>query len=111
MVAAEGAWGVAYVIFIIFVSLEIPLSVAIFVTIAMTMGHTLSAILFADAFRYMQVSEILANNLTWLAIAISGYWIHRRSEGATRKAFLDTRQSIQARLAAHDENDKLGKQV
>lgn len=107
-VAAEGAWAVAYVIFIMFVSLEIPLSVAITASLLFTVSHSLSAIYFADAFRYMQISEILANNLTWLAIGVSGYWIHRRSEGATRKAFLDTRQSIQARLAAHDENDKLG---
>lgn len=42
-----------------------------------------------------------------MVIGISGFWIRRRAEGACRKAFLDTRQSIQARLDAHDENDKL----
>ena len=109
MVAAEGTWAVAYVLFIALVSLEIPLWIAGGMFIALCMGHLASAIIFTQGFRHLQLSELIANNLTWSIIALTGFWIHRRAEGGTRKAFLDTRQSIQARLAAHDENDKLGK--
>ncbi len=106
--AAEGSWAVAYVIFIAFVSLEIPLWIAVILAVVLSVGHSVSAYFFATAFGYLQLSELVANVLTWGIIAVTGFWIHRRADGATRKAFLDTRQSIQARLAAHDENDKLG---
>ncbi|CAG7818171.1 unnamed protein product, partial [Allacma fusca] len=109
MVAAEGSWAVAYVLFIAFVSLEIPLWIAGVMFLLLLSGHFVCALFFTQGFRYLQWSELIANGLTWFIIAVTGFWIHRRAEGGTRKAFLDTRQSIQARLAAHDENDKLGK--
>lgn len=98
----------AYVLFVAFVSLEIPLWIAGVMFVLLCSGHMAVAILFADSFRYLQLPELIANGITWVVISLTGFWIHRRAEGGTRKAFLDTRQSIQARLAAHDENDKLG---
>lgn len=105
--AAEGSWAVAFVILIAFVSLEIPLLVGVGLTGVISTGHTVAAYFFATSFSYIQVAQLVANLLTWASIAITGFWIHRKADGGTRKAFLDTRQSIQARLAAHDENDKL----
>jgi len=111
MVAAEGSWTIAYVAFVAFVSLEIPLWLAVCLTIFLTSGHFVCSVLFANEFRYLIESELIGNTVTWGIVACAGFWIHRKTEGATRRAFLDTRQSIQARLAAHDENDKLGKQI
>jgi hypothetical protein len=111
LVAAEGAWAIAYVLFIAYVSLEVPLWIAGLLTVALTAGHFVTAILFCDLFRYLQMSQLIANGVLWTVISVCGFWIHRRAEGACRKAFLDTRQSIQARLNAHDENDKLGRWI
>jgi len=107
LVAAEGSWAVAFVIFIAFVSLEIPLLVGVGLATALSIGHAVSAYFFATSFSYLHVAQLVGNVLTWITVGITGFWIHRKADGATRKAFLDTRQSMQARLAAHDENDKL----
>ena len=48
-----------------------------------------------------------SNTLIFLAVNIAGVYIHDRTQHAQRKAFLDTRNCIAARLHMEDENEKL----
>ena len=48
-----------------------------------------------------------SNTLIFLAVNIAGVYIHDRTQHAQRKAFLDTRNCIAARLDMEDENEKL----
>ena len=51
--------------------------------------------------------QVTANLIIFAAVNIAGVYIHDRSEHAQRKAFLDTRNCIAARLDMEDENERL----
>lgn len=50
---------------------------------------------------------MIANVVVFLCVNIVGIFIHNLMEHAQRKAFLDTRNCIAARLEMEDENEKL----
>lgn len=51
--------------------------------------------------------QLVANSVVAAAVNVAGVWLHQMMEAAQRKAFLDTRNCIAARLHMEDENDKL----
>lgn len=51
--------------------------------------------------------QLISNSLVFLAVNIVGLLVHNLMEHAQRKAFLDTRNCIAARLEMEDENEKL----
>ena len=51
-----------------------------------------------------------ANLLIFVAVNLVGLFVHNLMEHAQRKAFLDTRNCIAARLEMEDENEKLVKE-
>ncbi len=51
--------------------------------------------------------QVTANVIMFLAVNIAGVYIHDRNDHAQRKAFLDTRNCITARLEMEDENEKM----
>lgn len=50
---------------------------------------------------------MIANVVVFLCANIVGIFMHNLMEHAQRKAFLDTRNCIAARLEMEDENEKL----
>ncbi|XP_022256133.1 Ca(2+)/calmodulin-responsive adenylate cyclase-like isoform X2 [Limulus polyphemus] len=52
-------------------------------------------------------AELAANGVTFLSVNMVGFFVHRLVEHGQRKAFLDTRNCINARLEMEDENEKL----
>ena len=56
---------------------------------------------------YLFYFKVTSNTLIFLAVNIAGVYIHDRTQRAQRKAFLDTRNCIAARLDMEDENEKL----
>lgn len=51
--------------------------------------------------------QLTANVVVFLCVNIVGIFMHNLMEHAQRKAFLDTRNCIAARLEMEDENEKL----
>ena len=51
--------------------------------------------------------QLAANILVFLAVNLVGLFIHNLTEEGQRRAFLDTRDCIAARLDMEDENEKL----
>ncbi|KAG8185404.1 hypothetical protein JTE90_018625 [Oedothorax gibbosus] len=51
--------------------------------------------------------QISANLLAFVCVSVVGLFVHNLMERAQRKAFLDTRNCIKARLEMEDENEKL----
>jgi hypothetical protein len=51
--------------------------------------------------------QLAANILVLLAANLVGLFIHNLTEEGQRRAFLDTRDCIAARLEMEDENEKL----
>lgn len=55
--------------------------------------------------------QVTANVLAFLCMNIVGIFVHNLMERAQRKAFLDTRNCIKARLEMEDENEKLVSEI
>ena len=53
------------------------------------------------------LSQLSANVVVFLCVNVVGVFTHNLMEHAQRKAFLDTRNCIAARLEMEDENEKL----
>lgn len=51
--------------------------------------------------------QLVANVVVFLCVNVVGIFMHNLMEHAQRKAFLDTRNCIAARLEMEDENEKL----
>lgn len=51
--------------------------------------------------------QLSANVIVFMCVNIVGIFMHNLMEHAQRKAFLDTRNCIAARLEMEDENEKL----
>uniref|UniRef100_T1J6T7 adenylate cyclase n=1 Tax=Strigamia maritima TaxID=126957 RepID=T1J6T7_STRMM len=54
---------------------------------------------------------MIANGAVFLSANVAGLFVHSLMEHAQRKAFLDTRNCIGARLEMEDENEKLGFEI
>ena len=48
-----------------------------------------------------------SNMLIFISVNLVGLFVHNLMEAAQRRAFLDTRNCIAARLEMEDENEKL----
>ena len=51
--------------------------------------------------------QVTANALVFIAVNIVGIFVHNLMEHAQRRAFLDTRNCIAARIEMEEENEKL----
>ncbi|MPC75788.1 Ca(2+)/calmodulin-responsive adenylate cyclase [Portunus trituberculatus] len=50
---------------------------------------------------------LVANSVVAAAVNVAGVWLQQMMQAGQRKAFLDTRNCIAARLQMEDENEKL----
>ena len=60
-----------------------------------------------DMVRHACLLQATANVIVFFCVNVVGVFMHNLMEHAQRKAFLDTRNCIAARLEMEDENEKL----
>lgn len=60
-----------------------------------------------EAHQYFNYSPLWANSIIFIGVNMCGLMVNVMMERAQRRAFLDTRNCIAARLEMEDENEKL----
>jgi adenylate cyclase 1 len=105
--AAEGLWPIVFATFVAYALLPLPTWLATLFGVIMGSMHLAVVILLPTALPWLAWQQILGNCLVLLAVNTVGLFLHMVMENAQRKAFLDTRNCIAARLEIEDENEKL----
>ncbi|XP_063232754.1 Ca(2+)/calmodulin-responsive adenylate cyclase isoform X3 [Bacillus rossius redtenbacheri] len=106
-VAAEGVWEVAFVVFLAYALMPLRTWVAVLFGLCVPLMHVAVGVVFAREFPHLGWQQLAANVIVFVCINMVGTFIHNLMEHAQRKAFLDTRNCIAARLEMEDENEKL----
>ncbi|CAH1122560.1 unnamed protein product [Ceutorhynchus assimilis] len=106
-VAAEGTWQVVFVIFLAYAMMPLKSWVAGVFGFLLCAAHVAVSAVFATDFPHLRWQQLSANVVVFLCVNIVGIFMHNLMEHAQRKAFLDTRNCIAARLEMEDENEKL----
>ncbi|XP_041977355.1 Ca(2+)/calmodulin-responsive adenylate cyclase-like isoform X2 [Aricia agestis] len=105
--AAEGAVHVVWAVFAAYALLPVGAPVAAAFGLLLPVAHTVAAALVAPRFPYHVWQQMVANVVVFVCVNIVGALMHSLMETAQRRAFLDTRNCIAARLDMEDENEKL----
>ncbi|XP_076319683.1 adenylate cyclase 1-like isoform X2 [Tachypleus tridentatus] len=105
--SADGVWEIAFVVFLIYAMLPLKMWVTLGVGIILPGAHFGTSTVFAKEFPGLRWEQLVANGVTFLCVNMVGLFVHSLMEHAQRKAFLDTRNCINARLEMEDENEKL----
>ena len=71
--------------------------------------HTVASVVILDTDLHLvaEWQTVAANIIILVTVNLVGIFIHNLTEEGQRRAFLDTRDCIAARLEMEDENDKL----
>ena len=71
--------------------------------------HTIVSVVVLDTELHLvaQWQTVIANIIILITVNLVGIFIHNLTEEGQRRAFLDTRDCIAAKLEMEDENDKL----
>jgi hypothetical protein len=67
--------------------------------------------MFLTLYDILVLLQATANVIVFFCVNVAGVFMHNLMEHAQRKAFLDTRNCIAARLEMEDENEKLVSRV
>merc|ERR1740128_910323 len=105
--AAEGLWPVVFATFVAYALLPLPTWFATLFGILTAAAHILVVCFLPTALPSLVWPQIIGNVLVILAVNTVGFFLHTVMESAQRKAFLDTRNCIAARLEIEDENQEL----
>ena len=105
--AVEGVWEVVFVIFLVYALLPIKTRFSALFGISVSAFHLLVSYYMSSVYSDLIWNQVTANALIFLSVNLVGLFVHRYMEEAGRKAFLDTRNCINARLEMEDENEKL----
>ncbi|CAH0554926.1 unnamed protein product [Brassicogethes aeneus] len=106
-VSAEGTWQVVFVVFLAYAMMPLKSWVAALFGTALAAAHVAVSSVFATDFPHLRWEQLIANVLVFVCVNVVGIFMHNLMEHAQRKAFLDTRNCIAARLEMEDENEKL----
>jgi adenylate cyclase 1 len=108
-VMVEGVWPIVFVIFLAYAMLPMKIWEAFLFSILLPIGHVgvTGFHIYNGTFKYLAYNQLAANILIFLGINVAGIVINIMMERAQRRAFLDTRNCIAARLEMEDENEKL----
>ncbi|CAH1156233.1 unnamed protein product [Phaedon cochleariae] len=106
-VAAEGAWQVVFVVFLAYAMMPLRAHVAAAFGLLLCAAHVAVGAAVATDFRDLVWQQLSANIVIFVCVNVVGIFLHNLMEHAQRKAFLDTRNCIAARLEMEDENEKL----
>lgn len=105
--AAEGLWPVVFATFVAHALLPVPTWLAALFGLLVAGVHVAVVAALPTAYPWLVWQQVAANGLILLAVNGVGLFLHTVMESAQRKAFLDTRNCIAARLEIEDENEKL----
>lgn len=105
----EGVWQVTFVVFLSYVLMPLQIWEAILFGLLLPTIHVgLSSYqLLSRPHHYNEYSPLWANGIVFIGVNLSGLIMNIMMERAQRRAFLDTRNCIAARLEMEDENEKL----
>lgn len=105
----EGVWQVTFVVFVTYVLMPLQIWQAIIYGILLPIIHIgLSTFqMLTEASHYYDYSPLWANSITFIGVNVCGLMVNVMMERAQRRAFLDTRNFVAARLEMEDENEKL----
>ncbi|XP_049778147.1 Ca(2+)/calmodulin-responsive adenylate cyclase [Schistocerca cancellata] len=107
-VAAEGVWQVVFAVFLAYAMLPLRTWVAALFGVSLPAVHmAVAGALARELFPNLAWQQLTANMIVFLCVNVVGIFMHNLMEHAQRKAFLDTRNCIAARLEMEDENEKL----
>lgn len=103
--ATCGVWCTLFFIYLTYTQLPFSMQEAVASGVILSaLQLTLAVVInYSDAFLFKQ---IVANVLLFLCVNIAGIFTHYPSEIARRRAFLETRQCIEARLSTQRENQQ-----
>lgn len=103
---ADGVWEIVLVLFLAYTLLPLRSTVVVVVGTLLCAAHTAMAYCFGSPVED-RMEQVLTNFLVFACVHLVGGFVHALMEHAQRKAFLDTRNCINARLDMEDENEKL----
>eukprot|EP00095_Tigriopus_kingsejongensis_P012404 snap_masked-scaffold755_size101758-processed-gene-0.9 protein:Tk12404 transcript:snap_masked-scaffold755_size101758-processed-gene-0.9-mRNA-1 annotation:"adenylate cyclase" len=106
-VEADGVWQVVLVIFLVYAMLPMKTVVALVFGLSLPVIHLIVSAVFVNNKLGLRTEQLISNCLVFIAVNVVGLLVHNLMENAQRKAFLDTRNCIAARLEMEDENEKL----
>nr|XP_022918465.1 Ca(2+)/calmodulin-responsive adenylate cyclase isoform X6 [Onthophagus taurus] len=106
-VAAEGTWHVVFVVYLAYAMMPLKTWIAGVFGFFICGAHLGVSTILAKEFQHLIWQQLSANVLVFFCANVVGIFMHNLMEHAQRKAFLDTRNCIAARLEMEDENEKL----
>uniref|UniRef100_A0A182KG21 adenylate cyclase n=1 Tax=Anopheles christyi TaxID=43041 RepID=A0A182KG21_9DIPT len=108
-VMAEGVWQIVFVIFLSYAMMPLQIwEAALFGLILPSIHVGLTGYnIYTGNFQYLAYQQLAANMVIFVGVNVAGFVVNVMMERAQRRAFLDTRNCIAARLEMEDENEKL----
>lgn len=106
---ADGLWELLFVLFLAYTMLPVRTRLVLLLGAVLCAVHTLCALFCAHLLPGQEdrALQVAANVVVFVCGHLVGVFVHSIMEHAQRKAFLDTRNCINARLHMEDENEKL----
>ncbi|XP_022241729.1 Ca(2+)/calmodulin-responsive adenylate cyclase-like [Limulus polyphemus] len=105
--AADGVWEILYCLFVSYTMLPLKTRMSMTLGIFLPVIHTGVASKMSQEFPRLLMHQLTSNWIAFICVNIVGIFVHILMEHAQRRAFLDTRNCINARLEMEDENEKL----
>lgn len=106
---AEGVWQIAFAVFLTYAMLPLQIWEAVVFGVILPLVHVTvtSYNIVIGNFQYLAYQQLVANVVMFVGVNVVGLVVNVMMERAQRRAFLDTRNCIAARLDMEDENEKL----
>ncbi|XP_062538681.1 Ca(2+)/calmodulin-responsive adenylate cyclase isoform X2 [Armigeres subalbatus] len=108
-VMAEGVWQIVFVVFLAYAMMPLQIWEAVLFGIILPSIHIglTGYNIYTENFQYLAYQQLAANIVIFVGVNVAGLVVNVMMERAQRRAFLDTRNCIAARLEMEDENEKL----
>ncbi|XP_065083332.1 Ca(2+)/calmodulin-responsive adenylate cyclase isoform X2 [Ochlerotatus camptorhynchus] len=108
-VMAEGVWQIVFVVFLAYAMMPLQIWEAVLFGIILPSIHVglTGYNIYNENFQYLAYQQLAANIVIFVGVNVAGLVVNVMMERAQRRAFLDTRNCIAARLEMEDENEKL----
>lgn len=107
-VEADGVWQAVFVTFLVYAMMPLKTWIAFVYSVLLAAMHLIVTGVLAPTDKInMHWQQLTANCMVFAAINVVGLFVHNLMEHAQRRAFLDTRNCIAARIEMEEENEKL----
>ncbi|EJY58001.1 AAEL017420-PA, partial [Aedes aegypti] len=105
----EGVWQIVFVVFLAYAMMPLQIWEAVLFGIILPSIHIglTGYNIYNENFQYLAYQQLAANIVIFVGVNVAGLVVNVMMERAQRRAFLDTRNCIAARLEMEDENEKL----